>query len=436
VVSTLALGLLVVVFAVVVLRQLSGRGPDLWVTFAVGGLATVALGVVPPSGAVRALETALPVIAFLFALFVFVGELDRAGVIDHIARWMLGKAREPRDLPVVVFLGFGLVAAVLVNDALVLIGVPLLLGVARRIRVDPKPLLLSLAFAVTVGSVMTPLGNPQNLLVSLSSGLRAPIATFLRYLLIPTLANLALGAVYLRWSYGKRLNVDPPRYAQLRAEAPPLIPRGGWARRLRAHPSVVVFPVTLLVMLGSEILSAITGVPGPSIDEIALVGAALVLVISAHRRQLFARVDWTILVLFAGLFLVVGGAEAGGVTGAIEHLLAIPRAGSSTSPLPVIALSSLGGPQVFSNVPWVALEIPVLQGLGYGAGTPVPWLALAGVSTLAGNLTLLGAASNLIVVEQAAKQKVRIGLVEFARDGIPIAAITIVVLLACLWVGL
>lgn len=434
--STLSVLLLAVVYATVVVRQLTGRGPDPWITFAVGGVATVGLGVVSLPGAVAALATALPVIIFLFALFVFVGELDRSGAIDRVSRWLIGRARTPQDLPLVVFVGFGLVAAVVVNDALVLIGVPLLLGVARRVGIKPKPLVLCLAFAVTVGSVATPLGNPQNLLVSLSSGINAPIATFLRYLLLPTLLNLVLGAFFLRWRLGPQFATDAARFETLHREAPPLFPTGGWPRRIRAHPSLVVFPATVGTMLISEILSSLTGVATVPIDEIALVGAAVVLVLSSKRRKLVTGVDWTILVLFAGLFLVVGGAEAGGVTGAIERILAIPRAGSGASALPAIWLSSLGGPQVFSNVPWVALQIPVLQGLGYGSGTPVAWLALAGVSTLAGNLTLLGAASNLIVVDQAAKQKLTISLVDFSREGIPIALFTTAVLVACLWVGL
>lgn len=89
-----------------------------------------------------------------------------------------------------------------------------------------------------------------------------------------------------------------------------------------------------------------------------------------------------------------------------------------------------------SNVPWVALQIPVLSGLGYGPGTPIIWMALAAGSTLAGNVTLLGAASNLILVESAEKLGVHIRLGEFVRHGLPLAAITITVLVVCLGLGL
>jgi Na+/H+ antiporter NhaD/arsenite permease-like protein len=96
----------------------------------------------------------------------------------------------------------------------------------------------------------------------------------------------------------------------------------------------------------------------------------------------------------------------------------------------------LGGSQVVSNVPWVALQIPVLKALGYGGGIPVVWIALAAGSTLAGNISLLGAVSNLILVDTAEKMHVRISLAEFMRLGLPIAAITVTVLLGCLLFGL
>ncbi|MCI4329888.1 MAG: hypothetical protein L3J80_03335 [Thermoplasmata archaeon] len=424
------------VYAAVVVRQLSGRGPDPWVPFLVGALATVALGVVALPGAAAALATSLPVLVFLFALFLFACELERAGAIDRAARWLVALPKDPRNLPFVLFVGFGLASAVVVNDALVLLGVPLLLAVARRLRVDPKPILLTLAFSVTVGSVLTPLGNPQNLLVSLSSGIHAPVFTFLRYLALPTAVNLVVGGLYLRWVYRAPFAGLGAHYAAVRAEAPTLFPKGPWGPRLRAHPALWLFPGTLTVLVTLDVTSALTGGPTVPVYLIALVGAVLLLLLSPARVAAVRGVDWTILVLFAGLFVVVAGATVGGVTGALDHLLPIPTPGHGVGGLGAIALSSLGGPQVFSNVPWVALQIPVLQGLGYGPGTPVAWLTLAGVATLGGNLTLLGAASNLIVVERAEREGIEISLVEFSRVGIPLALVTTAILLALLAFGL
>jgi Na+/H+ antiporter NhaD/arsenite permease-like protein len=426
--------LLAVIFGGVVVHQLSGRGPSTWLIFLTGALLTVVLGVLSVPSAELAVATQLPVFAFLFSLFIFAIATERSGALDRMGRWLLGRARHPKQLPFVVFVGFGVLAAFVVNDALVLLGVPLLIAVARKLEAPATPLLLTLAFAVTVGSVLTPLGNPQNLLVSLSSGIASPIATFLRYLLVPTAINLALGGVYLRYRFGPRFAASSP--AALKVHRIPLFPEGGWAARLRQFPVLVVFPGTLVILLTTELLAASTGGAQLPVYEVTLTGALLTLLLTPSRGRLVTDVDWSILLLFAGLFVVVAGAVQGGVVAALQSFILIPPPGHTDAAIGLVLLASLGGAQVFSNVPWVALQIPVLHGLGYTAGTPLVWIALASGSTLAGNLTLLGAASNIIIVHRARRFGERLTLREFVRDGLPITGITLSVLYVCLLLGL
>ncbi len=375
-------------------------------------------------------------ILFLFALFLFAGALEQAGALDHLARWIIGRARTARDLPAVLFLGFGIASAFLVNDALVLIGVPLLVALARRLHADPTPLLFVLAFSVTVGSVLTPFGNPQNLLISIASGVGDPVAVFLRYLLLPTAINLAIGAVYLRRLFGPAMATEEGAFARVRADAPPLLPSSGWRERLARSPVLWVFPGTMLLILTLDLSAALTGGPIVPIWEMAGAGAIVLLLASSGRTRIVEGVNWTILLLFAGLFVVVAGAVAGGIVPAAEGLLPVPAPSQPITGLLVITGSSVLGPQVVSNVPWVALQIPLLTGLGYGGGTPVAWVALAAASTLAGNVSLLGAASNLIVAELAEKEGIPFRLSAFVRYGLPLAAITLAVVTASLLVGL
>lgn len=434
--NLLALVLLAAVFGAVIVRQVTDRGPGVWALFVAGAFATVAFGVLPLSGAEAALAVSAPVLVFLFALFLFAGALERAGALDHIARWLLGRARRSEDLAFVLFLGFGVASAFLVNDALVLIGVPLLVAVARRLRVDARPLLLVLAISVTVGSALTPFGNPQNLLVSVDSGLRDPVTTFLRYLLLPTAVNLLVGAWYLRRRFAARLRTSAADFDRLRAAAPPLFPEGGWRRRLIEHPVLWVFPATMTVLVTLDVTAALTNGPVVPVWETASAGAVVLLLASPGRTRIVERVDWSILLLFAGLFVVVGGAVSGGVVGGFESYVPVPGPSHPIPGILAIVGSSVVGPQFVSNVPWVALEIPILSGVGYGGGTPVAWVALAAASTLAGNVTLLGAASNLIVVDLADRSGFTIRLGEFVREALPVAAMTLAVLVACLLVGL
>jgi Na+/H+ antiporter NhaD/arsenite permease-like protein len=434
--NLLELGLFVALLAAVIARQVTGHGPPLWSLFAAGAFLTVAVGVLSPSSAEGALANAFPTIAFLFALFLFAGALQNAGAIDHLAEWLLGRAHRPEDLPFVLFLGFGLTSAVMVNDALVVIGVPLLLTVATRLRAEPKPLLYVMAFSVTVGSTLTPFGNPQNLLVAVASGVPSPVETFLRYLGLPTAINLLLGGWYVRRVYGRGMrNADRPSTPD-GVEPRPLLPETGWRHRLFEHPVLWIFPGVIVLLVTLDVVAAATHGPTVPDWETAMAGAILLLLLTPSRSRALQWVNWPILVLFAGLFVVVAGAVSGGVVHAMQSILPIPAPGHDPAAILAISGTSLGATQLVSNVPWVALQIPVLSGLGYGASTPIIWMALAGASTLAGNVTLLGAASNLLVADGAQRRGVHIGLVDFAKHALPIAAITIAVLIACLWVGL
>jgi Na+/H+ antiporter NhaD/arsenite permease-like protein len=426
---------LVVTVGAVLSRQLSLRGPPIWLIFLAGAFAMVAVGAVSVTGAGTAIAGNLPILVFLLSLFIFAAGLEQAGALDHFARWILGRARHASDLPLVLFVAAGLVSAFVINDALVLVGVPVLFAVARRLQISAEPLLLTLAFAVTVGSVLTPFGNPQNLLVSLGSGISAPVATFFRYLLLPTIVNLLVGGLYLRRAFRSQFSgtavpatAVPPRV--------PLLPAGKLVDLGFRFPVLVLFPVTMIVMITVDVTASLTKGLSAPLYTIALGGAIGVLLLTPGRSELFARVDWSILVLFAALFVVVAGAVAGGLLTGIGAIIPIPGPGHPVAAIAAILATSLGGSQLVSNVPWVALQIPLLHAVGYGTATPWAWIALAAGSTLAGNLTLLGAASNLIVVGQAERAGVRIGLRRFVKIGLPLTAMTVAVLFVFLIAGL
>jgi len=421
--------------AVVIARQLVQRGPPVWVTFLAGAFLMVVAGVLPISAASNAITANLSVLVLLFSLFLFAAGLEQAGALDHLARWILGRTRSPTNVPFVLFVAFGIVSAFVLNDALVLVGVPLLFSLSRRMRVSAEPLLLTLAFSVTVGSVPTPFGNPQNLLVSFSSGMPDPVATFLRYLLLPTVVNLLLGGWYLRRVYRKRLAPATPTGDAGAAAAVGLFPQRAFAPLVRRYPTLAIFPITLATLVTVDVTAAVAHGPAVPLFAIALGGAIVALLLTPGRAELFARVDWSILVLFAGIFVVVAGAVNGGVLSAIQSFFPIPGPNRPGPAIGSILLTSLAGSQVTSNVPWVALQIPLLHSLGYGASDGWAWAALAGGSTLAGNLTLLGAVSNLIVVQQAERAGVRIDLRSFVREGGPLTAITVAVLFGCLLAG-
>lgn len=143
----------------------------------------------------------LDVIEFLFGMFSIVSALDRAGVLQHVAARMLAAAKTPGRLLMAFVVGMGLLAAFLVNDTIALLGIPLVIYVARHTGIRPVMLLIALAFGITIGSVMTPIGNPQNLLIAIQSGIPLPFTTFLLQLAAPTVANLFVTYAILKVYY-------------------------------------------------------------------------------------------------------------------------------------------------------------------------------------------------------------------------------------------
>jgi Na+/H+ antiporter NhaD/arsenite permease-like protein len=305
--------------------------------------------------------------------------------------------------------GSGLLSAVLMNDTLAIVGTPVVLLLARKHDMPPQLLLLALAFGITTGSVLSPIGNPQNLLIALSGGVPNQFLTFLAWLGVPTLINLALTCILLR-----RLYRDDFHATDLRHSQEPIRDRhlAGLAR---------ISLLITLILVGARIALSVAGIEAAfSLTHIALAAALPVLVGSPRRWRILRRLDWTTLVFFAAMFVLMQSVWDTGLMQSWMTASGFPL-GAPETILGVGVVMS----QLVSNVPLVALYLPVLQAAG---STTAGLMALAAGSTIAGNLLLLGAASNVIIVENAERRsKQTISFLEFARVGIPLTAMQTVV---------
>jgi Na+/H+ antiporter NhaD/arsenite permease-like protein len=205
-------------------------------------------------------------------MFVVGEALVESGYLRNIAYRFFSHAKNPAQLVLVILFGMGLLSALLMNDTLAIIGTPLVLALATRFRISPVLLLLSLAVAITTGSAMSPMGNPQNLLIAQDSGMAGAFMTFGSYLLIPTLINLLIAFVVLRQFYPKEFS-----YRLLKHD--PVSP---------CDPGVTL-PVRLslviiLLLALANIVASLLGVPRVvTLPLIALSGAAPVLLLSGQR---------------------------------------------------------------------------------------------------------------------------------------------------------
>jgi Na+/H+ antiporter NhaD/arsenite permease-like protein len=291
----------------------------------------------------------------------------------------------------------GVLSALFVNDTICLVFTPVVLDVAAARRHRPLPYLLALATASNIGSVATMTGNPQNILVGTMSGLS--FRAFAAALAPVAVIGLAIDAAVLWFMFRGELHATS-------ADDVPIAPIH-FDRRLLVKSLIVAGGVLAAFLAGYD--TAI----------VAAAGAAVLLVTRrVAPRKIYAAIDWDLLMLFVGLFVVVGAVERAGIDRRIFD--ALRPLGTQT----VAGLSATAAvlSNLVSNVPAVMLLTRLVPAL------PDPrraWLTLAMASTLAGNLTILGSIANLIVVEGARRRGVAVRFGEYARAGVPITLATI-----------
>jgi len=399
--------ILAVVFILIAVRQIGRVRLQIWHIMAGGAVAVLALGEISAAQALQSIN--LDVMVFLLGMFIVGQALEESGYLAHLAYILFRRARSMSGLVLMILFGMGLFSAVLMNDTLAIIGTPVVLMLARKNNASPKILLLSLAFGVTIGSVMSPIGNPQNLLIASQGGLANPFVSFIKYLFIPTVVNLAAAYALLRLLFRRYFAARPLEHS------PELIHDRHLARLCRISLTVLV--LMILLKIGCVFLL-------PDFDfrltYIAVAAALPVGLPGKSRLGLLSRIDWSTLVFFAAMFILMQSVWQAEFFQGILFGTGLDPA----EPATVMGISVVLS-QFISNVPMVALYLPLLM-------TPAPdtisLMALAAGSTIAGNLTVIGAASNIIIIQNAErKTRQTLSFYDFTRVGLPLTAINILI---------
>jgi Na+/H+ antiporter NhaD/arsenite permease-like protein len=398
---------LLVVFVLIAVRQVGNIKLQIWQVMLLGASSVLLLGQISPADALNSIN--LDVILFLVGVFIIGQALEESGYLSHLSYRLFHRAKSLDSLILLVLFGMGILSALLMNDTLAIIGTPVVLSLAKKANTQPKILLLSLAFAVTIGSVMSPIGNPQNLLIAIYGDVTNPFVTFLKYLLLPTLLNLFLAYLLLRLFYGKHFHIEPLVQNRQAIKDPKLAMLSKISLILMA--ALIMIKIAALLM-GFELDIRLT--------YIALIAAIPVVVFLPKRIGMLKRIDWYTLIFFVSMFVLMQSVWNSGIfQSAIEEVnLDITSTG-------VIFAASILLSQFLSNVPLVALYLPLLMQIGLSIKG---MLALAVGSTIAGNFTILGAASNVIIIQNAEKRSGdTLTFWEFARIGVPLTMLNVVV---------
>jgi Na+/H+ antiporter NhaD/arsenite permease-like protein len=366
-----------------------------------GGILMVLCGVLTFEEAVGAID--FHTIALLLGMMVLISGLKVVGFFTLLATKSLALASTPKRLLLLVIAATAVSSAFLVNDAVVLLFTPIIIQVCRARKVNPVPYLIAEAMASNIGSTATIVGNPQNMLIGITSGIS--FVRFFLYLLPVSIVSTAVLIFVMYAMYAKTLRQRFDTSSDPQVDGPAYDAKA--IRRLA--------PILVLVVIAFFVSSLFK----LQIPLIALGCAAIVLVVGKVKpSNIIREVDWVLLLFFAGLFIVIEGAHKGGVLDVLmESVVFAPNWAGIAS---ISAVSTLVS-QVVSNVPLTMLLLPVLKNI---PGDTL-WIALAAGSTLGGNLTIIGAVANIIVVEGAAREGVHIGFFEFLKVGAVVTVVTL-----------
>ena len=378
-----------------------GRVPGLRIDRAgaalVGASLMLAVGTLGPDEMARAID--FPTLALLLGLMIVVGNLRVSGFFRLVNGWVVSRARHPLQLLAAVILSSGVFSAFLLNDAICLVMTPLVADIAARLRRDPVPYLLGVAMASNIGSTATITGNPQNILIGSFSGLS--YGSFAASLSPVAAAGLVLCFLLIAVMHPREFR----RAGRFTAKAPP----PHLHRPLAIKSLLVTVAMVAAFFVGVEPTKAAV-----------VAGGIMLLTRVVRSERIYREIDWPLLLMFAGLFVVVAGFEKAILTNDVIAQVARLH----LDQVPVLSLVTAILSNFVSNVPAVLVLRPFIG----AAGEPGhAWLVVAMASTLAGNLTILGSVANLIVVQGARAKGVTIGFWDYFRVGAPLTVLTILV---------
>ena len=397
-------------YALISLRRLPRIEITAWQAALMGGFLMLLIGAVTLDELEEYVD--LSIIFLLLGTMLLVASLDACGFFGLTANVLLRWSGNGKTLLAAVMVISAVLSALVLNDAVVLLMAPAVIRCCRKTGATPVPYLIAVFVSANIGSVATVVGNPQNAYIATSAGI--DFLTFSQYMIPLSIVCLVISYLLLLALFGKKLNVQFPK---------PELETPEYDRRL--------YPV-VAIMLAMMVMFALSHTLDIPLWSIALTAGLIAYVIVATMGKEKAwgavkRVDWGVMLFFIGLFIVMGGAVETGLLD--EFTDAFSGLTGEETTIGGLTLITAVLSNLISNVPSV-----ILLDHTRGAGNLGLWLTLAAASTLAGNMTMIGAAANVIVSEEAEKENVRIDFWRFLKIGIPVSVVTLLIAYAYLTV--
>ena len=391
-------------YAVISLRRLPGIEVGMHTAALAGAVLMLVFGIVSASDAWHSLN--LDVLFLLLGMMLLVGSLDACGFFGIVANLLILKVSDGRRLLVRVMVLSAVLSALMLNDAVVLLLTPAVIRCCRAMKANPIPYLIGVFVSANIGSCATIVGNPQNAYIATHAGIG--FMEFTMELLPMAAMCLVAATVMMLALFRKRLSAEPSE------------PISEPIRDRRTLYAVIAIAVGTIVMFTLSTMLDI------ELASIAMTGGCLALIVVSLKglpvfTGVMRRVDWKVLLFFIGLFVIMAGAVSSGLVDMIAS--AFPGFDDGSPSMMELTVFTVILSNLISNVPSV-----ILIGDMIGNASASAWLVLSASSTLAGNLTMIGAAANVIVSEEAEKEGIRLDFRKYLAIGIPVSLVTLAVM--------
>lgn len=344
-------------------------------------------------------------IVLIFAMMIININLRLAGFFNIITNKVISYSKSPKQLLIILTFSSGILSSLFLNDTIVIMFTPMIIEIVLHLRRNPIPYLIALATSANIGSAATIVGNPQNMIIGIQSGMS--FSKFMFYMFPISIICLILVVLVISLIYRKEFKNE--KFEECLVSEPKIY-----------KPLFIKSTVVLSIML----IAFLTGFP------VAITALAAFSTLLITRRikpeRVFLEVDFSLLIFFACLFII--SHQTNYLLNSVVKISDLQFFGENR--IINIAIISSVLSNLISNVPAVLMLSPIIKEM---INPGKIWLTLALSSTFAGNLTLLGSVANLIVVEMARKRGVKVNFFEYLKSGIIITLLSLV--LGVLWLS-
>lgn len=380
-----------------------------------GAMLMVLLGVIPPNHVIGFID--FDTIGLLIGMMIIVSVVKNSGMFEYIA---IFSAKRTKGNPLLILISFAIITAllssVLNNVTTVLIIGPMTLVITKILKISPIPFLMAEIFASNIGGTATLIGDPPNIMIGSAAGL-----DFMDFIMNSGLVSILILAVTIALCiliYKKQLCVQD----QYKQELLNLDEK----KAIKDKPLLIKSIVVLLFVMFGFIFGGSMGLP-PSI--IAISGAAVILLIGKQDvDEIMISIEWSTILFFAGLFVVVGGLEESGVMHGISQVIIGATQGKPVLTMILILWLSAIVSSFLDNIPFVATLIPIILAMSQaGIDTTPLWWAVSLGACLGGNGTLIGASANVVLANVANKNGYDLSFKRYIKVGFPLMLISILI---------